>query len=172
MPWLCNEQEAANLKKTLGGELRELATPGPELRAARFVANVPKTNATTGFQDYRRQALRDGTRNNGHEEGSTEEHDLLSNATLFLLYDLSQRECVGRMIKCARAIQHSSSAWASFVSKLTAMFTVTETKTLSYLTLHSFAVCSPIPRNMATPSYNTSLACKSLQVPASHFEML
>ena len=71
-----------------------------------------------------------------------------------------------------RTIQHSPSAWASFVPKLTTIITVAETKTLSYLTLRSFAMCSPIPRNMATPSYNTTVACKSLQVSASHFRMI
>ena len=62
----------------------------------------------------------------------------LTNATLFLWHDLSQRECVGKMVgkqmcKSATvsnlcAIQHSPSVWAP---KLTATLTVARKKILS-----------------------------------------
>ena len=65
-------------------------------------------------------------------------------------------------------IQHFPSAWAGFAPKLTTTLTVTEIKSLSWHTLRSFVGCSPIPWNMATPSYNTTLACKFLRMSSSH----
>ena len=90
----------------------------------------------------------------GERERERERKERVSNATLFLWHDLSQRECVGRMIKCARqschkgnkcAIQHFPSARASFVPKLTTMFTVTERKTC------------PISRCIPSPCAHQSL---------------
>ena len=98
---------------------------------------------------------------------------------------LSQRECVGRVLKCARQFcdkgnscarvqqcqiyVHSNthpSAWANLAPKVTTTITATEKKTLSQLTSRSFSV-STDPRNMATPPGNTAVAYKSLRMSST-----
>ena len=73
------------------------------------------------------------------------------------------------------ATQHSPSAWANFVPKLTSTLTVTEKQQnpwhnscLHYLP----SLLTPSPWNTATPSDNTALPYKSLRMSTSHFMML
>ena len=94
-----------------------------------------------------RERRRDRERERETERETKRERETESvKRSSILWHDVSQRECVGRVIKCTQqgwkqgskcpgvqrcqvcGTQHSLSAWAGFVPKLTATLTETETK--------------------------------------------